>query len=103
MSRAAEEVGHRVVGEAAVGTGGVTPAYGVTIGLKSRAMAGMELGECCGMTVVAVVRLGQLEGGGGSHKHLVGHLGPDGLLYLPAQKEASGQGISAPLPARPQR
>ena len=46
------------------------------------------------MTVVAVVRLGQLEGGR-NHKHLVGHLGPDGLLYHPALMEASGQGVGA--------
>ena len=47
------------------------------------------------MTVVAVVRQGQLEGGGGSHKYLVGHLGPDGLLYHPAPEEASGKGVIA--------
>ena len=39
------------------------------------------------MTVVAVVRLGQLEGGGGGHKHLVGRLGLDGLLYHLASEE----------------
>ena len=47
------------------------------------------------MTVVAVVRVGKLVGGGGSHKHLVGCLGPDGLLYHPAPEEASGKGVSA--------
>ena len=45
------------------------------------------------MTVVAVVRLGQLEGG--EHKHLVGRMGLDGLLYHPAPEDASGQGVSA--------
>ena len=45
------------------------------------------------MTVVAVVRLGQLEGG--SHKHFAGCLRPDGLLYHPAPEEGSGQGVSA--------
>ena len=45
----------------------------------------------CGMTVVAVVRLGQLEGEG-NHKHLVGRLGQVDLLYHPAPEEASGQG-----------
>ena len=47
------------------------------------------------MTVVAVVRLGQLEGGG--HEHLVGRLGPDGVLYHPASEDASGQGVGALL------
>ena len=50
-----------------------------------------------GMTVVAVVRLGQLEGGG--HEHLVGHLQPDGLL-----SSGLGGGVwlwgRCPLPAR---
>ena len=47
------------------------------------------------MTVVAVARLGQMEGGEVGHKHLVGHLEPDGLLYHPASEEASGQGVGA--------
>ena len=93
MSGTAEEVGHRVVGGAAIGTGYIGPAYRVAVGLKPGTMAGTELGEGrCGMTVVAVVRLGQLEGG--SHKHLVGRLGPDGLLYHTAPEEASGHGVS---------
>ena len=54
----------------------------------------------CGITVVAVVRLGQLEGG--SHKHLVGRLGPDGLLYHPDPEEACGQGVSAFLKHAPE-
>ena len=46
LSGTAEEVGHHVVGGAAIGTGGVIgPAYGVAVGLKPRAMAGLELGE----------------------------------------------------------
>ena len=46
MNGTAEEVGHRVVGGAAVGTGGVIGlAYGVAVGLKPRAMVGMEMGE----------------------------------------------------------
>ena len=40
MSRTTEEVGSRVVGGVAVGTGGV-----IGPGLKPRAMAGMELGQ----------------------------------------------------------
>ena len=47
------------------------------------------------MTEVAVVRMGQLEGEEGSHKHLLGRLGLDGLLYHPAPEETSGQGVSA--------
>ena len=39
MSGTAEEVGHRLVGGAAIGTGGVT------VGLKPRAMARTKLGE----------------------------------------------------------
>ena len=46
-----------------------------------------------GMTAVAVVRQGQLKGGG--HGHLVGCLGPNGLLYHPGSEGASGQEISA--------
>ena len=46
MSGTAEEVGHRVVSGAAIGTGGVIgPAYGVAVVLKPRAMAETELGE----------------------------------------------------------
>ena len=46
MSGTAEEVGHRMVGGVAIGTGGlVGPAYGVTVGLKPRAMSRTELGE----------------------------------------------------------
>ena len=60
-------MGHLVVGGAAVRTDGVVgPAYGVTVGLKPRAMTnrnGAERGRCC-KTVVAVVRLCLLEGGG---------------------------------------
>ena len=67
MSGTAEEVGHRVVGGAAIGTGGVIgPAYRVAVGLKPwtiNGRSGADRGRC-GMTVVAVVRLGQLEGGG---------------------------------------
>ena len=67
MSGTAEEVGHRVVGGAAIGTGGVIgPAYRVAVGLKPGTIngrSGADRGRC-GMTVVAVVRLGQLEGGG---------------------------------------
>ena len=40
MSGAAKEVGHRVVGGAAIGEGGdIGPAYGVTAGHEPRAMA----------------------------------------------------------------
>ena len=40
MKGTAEEVGHRVVGGAAIGTGGVIgPAYRVAVGLKPGAMA----------------------------------------------------------------
>ena len=74
MSGTAKEVAHRVVGGAAGGVFG--QAYGMTVGLKPRAMAGTELGD---MTVVAVV----------------GRLGSDGLLYYPALEEASGQGVGA--------
>ena len=46
MSGTAKEVGHRVVGGAVIGSGGVIGlAYGVTVGLEPRAMAGKELGE----------------------------------------------------------
>ena len=46
MSGTAEEVGHRVVSGAVFGAGGVIgPAYGVTVGLEPRAVAGTELGE----------------------------------------------------------
>ena len=46
MSGTAEEVGNRVVGGAAIGTGGVIgPAYGVTVGLEPRAMTRTDLGE----------------------------------------------------------
>ena len=41
MSGTAEEVGHCVVGGAAVGV--IGPAYGVTVGYEPLAMAGMEL------------------------------------------------------------
>ena len=44
MRGAAEEVGHSVVGGAAIRAGGVIgPAYGVTVGLEPPAMAGTEL------------------------------------------------------------
>ena len=46
ISGTAEEVGHRVVGGAAIGAGGViSQSYEVTVGLKPRAMAGKELAE----------------------------------------------------------
>ena len=46
MSGTAEEVGHRVVGGAAVGTSGVIgPAYRMAVSLKPGTMAGTELGE----------------------------------------------------------
>ena len=46
MSGTAEEVGHRVVCGAAVGTGGVMgPAYRVAVGLKPGTMPGTELGD----------------------------------------------------------
>ena len=46
MSLTAEEVGHPMVGGAAFGTGGIIgPAFGVKVGLETRAMAGTELGE----------------------------------------------------------
>ena len=45
------------------------------------------------MTMVAVVRPGQLEGGG--HKQFVGLVGPDGLLYHTASEKASGQRVGA--------
>ena len=80
MSRTAEEVGHSVVGRAAFGAVGVIgPAW-------ERAL-GAGRGRC-GRAVGAVVRLGQLEGGG--HEQIIGCLGPDGLLNYPASKEASG-------------
>ena len=42
----AKEMGHRVVGGAAIRAGGVIgPAYGVTVGLEPVAVAGTELGE----------------------------------------------------------
>ena len=94
MRGTAEEVCHRVVDRAAIGTGGVIgPAYRVAVGLKPGAMVGTELGEGrCRMTVVAVVWLGQLEGGGA-----------DGLLYHPAPDGGIWPGGKRPLPARPQR
>ena len=46
MSGTAKKVGHRMVGEAAVGTGEVIgPANRVAVALKPGTMAGMELGE----------------------------------------------------------
>ena len=57
MSGTAKEVGHRVVGLAAIGAGGVIgPPYGMT-GASSNGKNGVGRGRC-GMTVVAVVRLG---------------------------------------------
>ena len=55
-------MGHRVVGEVAVGACGVIgPAYGVAVGLEPQAIAGSELGERrFGKTRAAVVQLGQL-------------------------------------------
>ena len=39
-----KEMGHRVVGEVAIGAGGVIgPAYGLAVGLEPRAIAGSEL------------------------------------------------------------
>ena len=60
---AAKEMGHRVVGEVAVGAGGVNgPAYRVAVGLELRAVAGMELRGHFARTGAAVVWLGQLYG-----------------------------------------
>ena len=80
----------------AIGAGGIIgPIYGMTrTAASSNGRNGDGRGRC-GMTVAAVVHLGQLEGEGSGHRHLVGLLGPDGLFCHPASEEASGQGIDA--------
>ena len=69
MSGTAKEIGHSVVSGAAVRAGGLW----------------YDCGSSCSAGSI----------GGGSHKHLVGHLGPDGLLCHLAPVKASGQGVSA--------
>ena len=62
MSGTAKEVGHRVVGGAAIGEGGVIGPILRNDG-RTRASSNGQNGAGrgrCGMTVVAVVRLGQL-------------------------------------------
>ena len=95
MSGTAEEVGHRVVGGGAVGTGGVIgPAYGVAVGLEHKAMAGTELGEGAADDRGSSCSAGSI-GGEGTHKYLVGRMGPDGLFYHLSPEKASGKGVSA--------
>ena len=79
-NRTTKEVGHR---------GGVIgPAYGVTVGLGPRAMAEWS----CGMTVVTVVQLGQLEWAV-AISTLLGAWDRMVFLYHPASEGASGQGV----------
>ena len=73
-------MGHRVVGGAAIGAGGVIgPSYGVAVGLEPQAVAGTELGE--GVSVGLGQQLFNWV-----NWRVSGHgrLRPDDLLYPPA-------------------
>ena len=86
----AKEMGHSVVGGVPVVAGGVIgPAYRNAVGLELRAIAGLELWDG------ALVKPGQqmfgwVNGRESGHKHFVGCLRQDNLLYHPALYEASG-------------
>ena len=79
----AKEISHRVVGGVAVGAGGVfSPAYGLAVGLETRAIAGSELGE--GISERPGQQLfGWANWRRSGHEHFVGCLRPDDLLYHP--------------------
>ena len=80
MCRAAEEMGHRVIGRVAVGEGRVIgPDYGMAVELEPRAVAGTELRE--GDSVRLEQQLFDwVHWKGSGHEHFVGCLRPDDLL-----------------------